>query len=161
MCTLTAPTARLRQKPSSMSAASKAASIAAHPGTTRCRTHKSKLTERRAKSASGSSTCSVRRRMRRAGGSFAPWRGAGESQDRFAEPRLQCASARDPGADRHRMRADKTKPRRRHIRLQNGAHPATPVRDAHKTSLFEVPSSYRRTGGTMSKEKQTATELLQ
>jgi hypothetical protein len=37
------------------------------------------------------------------------------------------------------MRADKTKPRRRHIRLQNGAHPATPVRDAHKTSLFEVP----------------------
>src|ERR1035437_11118003 len=36
MCTLTAPTARLRQKPSSMSAASKAASIAAHPGTTRC-----------------------------------------------------------------------------------------------------------------------------
>jgi hypothetical protein len=39
------------------------------------------------------------------------------------------------------MRADKTKPRRRHIRLQNGAHPATPVRDAHKTSLFEVAYS--------------------
>jgi len=37
------------------------------------------------------------------------------------------------------MRADKTKPRRRHIRLQNGAHPATPVRDPNKTSLFEVP----------------------
>jgi IS5 family transposase len=78
---------RLRQKPSSMSAASKAASIAAHPGTTRCRTHKSKLTERRAKSASGSSTCSVRRRMRRAGGSFAPSARCGR------EPRSVCRTS--------------------------------------------------------------------
>jgi hypothetical protein len=39
------------------------------------------------------------------------------------------------------MRADKTEPRRRHIRLETGAQATTAVRDPQKTSLFEVPST--------------------
>jgi len=69
------------------SAASRAASIAAHPGTIHCRTHKSKPTGRRARCAPGSSTCSVRRRMRRAGGSFAPSARCGR------EPRSGCRTS--------------------------------------------------------------------
>jgi hypothetical protein len=39
------------------------------------------------------------------------------------------------------MRADKTEPRRRHIRLETGAQAATAVRGPQKTPLFEVPLS--------------------
>src|SRR6186997_709747 len=77
-----------------MRAASEAVFIAVHPGTIVYRTHKLKPTGRRARSVSGSSMCSVHRRMR----------GAGESQDRFTEPRLQPAEVGNPGADGHRIK---------------------------------------------------------